>query len=56
MITPIIKHIGYNVDPYGQSFFPKSITSAWNRLAILYNYCLACLGLPRLDIRCYPYI
>ena len=25
-------HIGYNVDPYGQSFFPKSI-SAWNGLA-----------------------
>ena len=26
------RHIGYNVDPYGQSFFPKSI-SAWNGLA-----------------------
>ena len=25
-------HIGYNVDPYGQSFFPNSI-SAWNGLA-----------------------
>ena len=25
-------HIGYNVDPYGQSFFPKCI-SAWNGLA-----------------------
>ena len=24
--------IGYNVDPYGQSFFPKCI-SAWNGLA-----------------------
>ena len=27
-----IRHIGYNVDPYGQSFFPKYI-SAWNGLA-----------------------
>ena len=28
------RHIGYNVDPYGQSFFPSSITiSAWNGLA-----------------------
>ena len=30
------RHIGYNVDPYGQSFFPKCIThlfSAWNGLA-----------------------
>ena len=26
------RHIGYNVDPYGQSFFPNSI-SAWNGLA-----------------------
>ena len=26
------RHIGYNVDPYGQSFFPKSI-SAWDGLA-----------------------
>ena len=26
------RHIGYNVDPYGQSFFPKGI-SAWNSLA-----------------------
>ena len=26
------RHIGYNVDPYGQSFFPKSI-SVWNGLA-----------------------
>ena len=26
------RHIGYNVDPYGQSFFPTSI-SAWNGLA-----------------------
>ena len=26
-----LRHIGYNVDPYGQSFFPKSI-SAWNGL------------------------
>ena len=26
------RHIGYNVDPYGQSFFQKSI-SAWNGLA-----------------------
>ena len=26
------QHIGYNVDPYGQSVFPKSI-SAWNGLA-----------------------
>ena len=26
------RHIGYNLDPYGQSFFPKSI-SAWNGLA-----------------------
>ena len=26
------RHIGYNVDPYGQSFFLKSI-SAWNGLA-----------------------
>ena len=26
------RHIGYNVDPYGQSFFPKCI-SAWNSLA-----------------------
>ena len=25
------RHIGYNVDPYGQSFFPKCI-SAWNGL------------------------
>ena len=25
-------HIGYNVDPYGQSFFPNSF-SAWNGLA-----------------------
>ena len=25
-------HIGYNVDPYGQSFFPNSI-SAWNGIA-----------------------
>ena len=25
-------YIGYNVDPYGQSFFPNSI-SAWNGLA-----------------------
>ena len=27
-----IRHIGYKVDPYGQSFFPNSI-SAWNCLA-----------------------
>ena len=27
-----ICHIGYNVDPYGQSFFPNSI-SAWNGLS-----------------------
>ena len=26
------RHIGYNVDPYRQSFFPNSI-SAWNGLA-----------------------
>ena len=26
------RHIGYNVDSYGQSFFSKSI-SAWNGLA-----------------------
>ena len=26
------RHIGYNMDPYGQSFFPKCI-SAWNGLA-----------------------
>ena len=26
------RHIGYNVDPYGQPFFPKCI-SAWNGLA-----------------------
>ena len=26
------RHIGYNVDPYGLSFFPKCI-SAWNGLA-----------------------
>ena len=26
------RHIGYNVDSYGQSFFPKCI-SAWNGLA-----------------------
>ena len=26
------RHIGYNVDPYEQSFFPKCI-SAWNGLA-----------------------
>ena len=26
------RHIGYNVDPYRQSFFPKSI-SVWNGLA-----------------------
>ena len=26
------RHVGYNVDPYGQSFFPKCI-SAWNGLA-----------------------
>ena len=26
------RHIGYNVDPYRQSFFPNSI-SAWNDLA-----------------------
>ena len=26
------RHIGYKVHPYGQSFFPKSI-SAWNGLA-----------------------
>ena len=26
------RHIGYNVDPYGQSFFPKCI-SAWNGVA-----------------------
>ena len=25
-------YLGYNVDPYGQSFFPKCI-SAWNGLA-----------------------
>ena len=25
------RHIGYNVDPYGQSFFPKCI-SVWNGL------------------------
>ena len=25
-------HIGYNIDPHGQSFFPNSI-SAWNGLA-----------------------
>ena len=25
-------HIGYNIDPYGQSFFPNCI-SAWNGLA-----------------------
>ena len=25
-------HIGYNLDPYGESFFPNSI-SAWNCLA-----------------------
>ena len=31
------RHIGYNVDPYGQSFFPNSmsITSAWNVVSIL---------------------
>ena len=22
-----LRHIGYNVDPYGQSFFPKSISA-----------------------------
>ena len=28
------RHIGYNIDPYGQSFFPNCITiSAWNGLA-----------------------
>ena len=28
------RHIGYNVAPYKQSFFPKCITiSAWNGLA-----------------------
>ena len=26
------RHIGYNVEPYRQSFFPKGI-SAWNGLA-----------------------
>ena len=26
------RHIGYNIDPYGQSFFPSCI-SAWNGLA-----------------------
>ena len=26
------QHIGYNVNPYGQSFFPNS-SSAWNGLA-----------------------
>ena len=26
------RHISYNVEPYGQSFFPKNI-SAWNGLA-----------------------
>ena len=26
------RHIGYNVDPYGQSFFPSNI-SPWNGLA-----------------------
>ena len=26
------RHIDYNVDPYGESFFPKSI-SVWNGLA-----------------------
>ena len=26
------RHIGYNIDPYGQSFFPTCI-SAWNGLA-----------------------
>ena len=26
------RHIGYNVDPYGQWFFPKSV-SVWNGLA-----------------------
>ena len=26
------RHIGYNIDPYGQSFFPNCI-SAWNGLA-----------------------
>ena len=26
------RHIGYNVDPYGQSYFPNCI-SAWNGLA-----------------------
>ena len=26
------RHIGYNVDPYRQSFFPNSF-SAWNGLA-----------------------
>ena len=28
------RHIGYNVGPYGQSFFPKCI-SAWNDLGLL---------------------
>ena len=28
----MFRHIGYNVDPYGQSFFPNSI-SAWNGFA-----------------------
>ena len=26
------RHIGYNIDPYGQSFFPNCI-SVWNGLA-----------------------
>ena len=26
------RHIGYNIDPYGQSFFPNCI-SAWNGIA-----------------------
>ena len=26
-------YIDNNVDPYGQSFFPNSITSVWNGLA-----------------------
>ena len=28
----MFRHIGYNVDPYGQLFFPTGI-SAWNGLA-----------------------
>ena len=30
----MFRHIDYNVDPYGQSCFPNSI-SAWNDLAKL---------------------